>query len=286
MQNSSAFHYDHTAPLDVQQAADPRQQGGATIHDITFASPIEGRVAAYLVEPPDHVEPPYAAVLWVHWFEPEAPTSNRTQFLDEALALAPSGVVSLLVDGFWATTPAHWAAYPHYRWRTDYEHDSSLCIKQVVDLRRALDLLATRMDIDRQRIACVGHDFGAMYGAIVAGVDTRVKAYALLAGTFTFGDWFLYGSDLDDEAEKDYIERMAWLAPVHYVKQAAPARLLFQFARADFYVPERAAMIFYDAASEPKEIRWYEAGHDLEDSHGTPRRDREAWLREVLELRS
>jgi len=284
MIDPSLFKYDVHQPFDVQPAAPPAEHaGGVTVHDTSFAAGA-GRVAAYLVEPPPSAEPPYAGVLWVHWFEPEARSSNRTQFLEEAVALARHGVVSLLPDGFWSTTPARWAENPRYGWKTEVEHDRALCARQVIELRRALDLLAARSDIDEKRLAFVGHDFGAMYGAMAAGLESRLKGCVLMAGTFTFGDWFLFGKKLDDAAQRAYIEAMDPLAPVHFVKQAAPARLLFQFAHADVYVPERSASIFYEAASEPKEILWYEAAHDLDDMRKDSRRDRTRWLRALLGL--
>ena len=47
------------------------------------------------------------------------------------------------------------------------------------DLRRALDVLLAQPGVDPKRIAYVGHDFGAMYGAVLAGVDRRVSVWAL-----------------------------------------------------------------------------------------------------------
>jgi len=46
---------------------------------------------------------------------------------------------------------------------------------------------------------------------------------------------------------------------------------------------EGDAQQFFEAASEPREIRWYDAGHFLNDQ---ARQDRMAWLGERLELSS
>ena len=43
--------------------------------------------------------------------------------------------------------------------------------------------------IDEARLAYVAHDFGAMYGAVLAGVDPRPQWYVLMAGTPVFSDW-------------------------------------------------------------------------------------------------
>jgi hypothetical protein len=51
--------------------------------------------------------------------------------------------------------------------------------------------------------------------------------------------------------------------PLHFVGRAAPAALLFQNGLDDTFVPPHDALRFYHAASEPKTIIWYDAGHDL-----------------------
>lgn len=280
MDSTLSFDYNQTVPLDVQTIGKPRRHDTITVRDITFANTLGGRVDATLVIPAG--QGPCAGVLWVHWFEPNAQDSNRTEFNHEAIALAHQGVVSLLVDGFWSMTPTKWAQKPGFVWRTEAEHDTELSRKQVIELRRSLDVLITQPGVDPRRVAYVGHDFGAMYGALVAAVDRRPKAYVLMAGTTTFSEWFTFDSDLTKEAEQQYIIDMAPLDPTRYIAKAAPAALYFQFAHSDYYVPERTAQMFFDAASQPKDIAWYEAQHDL--AHDEARPDRLRWLRQQLDI--
>jgi cephalosporin-C deacetylase-like acetyl esterase len=49
--------------------------------------------------------------------------------------------------------------------------------QQVIDLRRALDLLLSHDDVDPKRIAYVGHSFDANCGAILDVVDKRFAAF-------------------------------------------------------------------------------------------------------------
>ncbi len=53
----------------------------------------------------------------------------------------------------------------------------------VGDTRAAFEYLLTRPDIDRKRIALVGHSEGAQTALVIAADDSRVAAVALLAGT-------------------------------------------------------------------------------------------------------
>src|SRR2546429_9288627 len=90
------LHYDRKAPLEVRETG-VEQRSGVAVHDISYASPKGGRVPAYLVLP--NGKGPFAAVIWGHWYQDGSPFLNRKEFLDEAVALAASGVVSLLTDG-------------------------------------------------------------------------------------------------------------------------------------------------------------------------------------------
>ena len=90
------FAYDPKAPLDVVTAG-VETRGDVVIQDLSYASPKGGRVPAYLVVPAG--KGPFAAVVWGHWYWDNSPMKSRRQFLDEAVVLARSGVVSLLTDG-------------------------------------------------------------------------------------------------------------------------------------------------------------------------------------------
>src|SRR6185503_20987590 len=90
------FDYDETVPLDVTVLG-TQKRGTVSVYDITYASPKGGVVPAYLVVPSG--KGPFAGVIWGHWYWRNSDMRNRKQFLDEAVALAPTGVVSLLTDG-------------------------------------------------------------------------------------------------------------------------------------------------------------------------------------------
>lgn len=275
------FPYDRSAPLGVKDETPPASRDGVTVRHITFDNSLGGRVIASLVTPPDDAKPPHAGILWAHWLEGGDNSSNRAEFLDEAIQLArEEGVVSVLPDCFWATDAKRWVARKGFWWTSEAKHDTEMSIRQVVELRRALDMLLSQPGVDPARVGYVAHDFGAMYGTIIAAVDRRPKFYAMMAATTTFSEWFLFGSKLTPAEEKQYIKDMSPLDPVRFVAHASPAALYFQFAHADYYVPERTAQILYDAASTPKEVSWYDAGHDLKHDQAQP--DRMAWVKRQL----
>jgi dienelactone hydrolase len=252
--------------------------GGVAVRDVTFASTVAGgpAVQAYVVRP-EAGAGPFAGVLFVHWFAPREPDSNRTQFLEEAKALARRGTVSLLVSTFWSDP----ARYRARKWEDDYQNS----LNQAADLRRALDVLLAQPGVDPQRIGYVGHDYGAMFGALVASSDPRPKAYVLIAGTARFADWYLFGSSTgvpQGEAKEKFIAQLAPIEPVNAIAKAKAATF-FQFGETDRFTPRKDFVDLYMAAPEPKRIATYPSGHDMRAE--IIRHDRTVWLAEQLGLR-
>src|SRR5262249_53575147 len=196
--------------------------------DVSFAAATAGeRTRAFLVVPKNADK--RSAVLWVHWLG-EPKTTNRTEFLDDAVELARTGTISLLVD-------AQWSAPRWLKTRTtDGDYDAS--IRQVKALRRALDVLLAEPGIDAARVGFVGHDFGGMYGSLLAAVDPRARFYVIMAVTTKLSDWFLLGAP--PKSKPDYVARMAPLEPTLYLARARAA-FLFQFAKNDEYVTKAHA---------------------------------------------
>ena len=63
---------------------------------------------------------------------------------------------------------------------------------------------------------------------------------------------------------------------------AAKAPLLFQAARFDPGVSESDTRDYFALAPQPKELKWYDSGHDLNDPQAFA--DRHAWLAKLLKL--
>jgi dienelactone hydrolase len=265
---TAPFRYKNT-PVTINEVSS-EQRGDVTVRDITFL-PRPGRVIkAYLVVP--NGNGPFAGILWVHWLGEEK--SNRTQFLDEAVELASKGTVSLLVDTMWSAP----------RWFGDRipEKDYETSIGQVVELRRALDLLLSQSNVDRTRIGFVGHDYGAMYGMLMAGVDHRIHTYVFIAATQSLNDWAFLGPQPKSKAA--YLKQNSNLELTDYLRQVRNASKLFQFGKADFYVSQADAAVLFSAALEPKQRKMYEASHKMELNEIV--RDRAEWLVKQLKLGS
>jgi dienelactone hydrolase len=265
------FDYDASRPLDVKETS-RREDTGVLLRDITYATLGGGTNAATLIAPKTPAPRPAPAILFVHWYGPPAPTSNRTQFIPDGIALARQGVTSLLID-----TP--WSVPTYFRTRTR-EEDYTRSVQQVKDLRRALDVLLAQPGIDKTRVAYVGHDFGAMYGTLAAAVDPRVTHFVFMAGTASFSDWFLYGPKMEGEARDRFIAQLAPLDPVKWVpKLRGP--VLMQFADNDEHVSTARRELLTAAAPKGADVRVYKAGHELSEEST---RERLAWLTKALRI--
>lgn len=273
------FDYDAKAPLDIREKS-VEQRGKVAIHDISYASPKGGRVPAYLVVPKG--KGPFAAVIWGHWYQDGSPLRNRKEFLEEAVALAPAGVVSLLVDG--------WIARPGAVQDPDPLDDRQieLRVQEILDMRRGADLLLARGDIDPKRLAYVGHSYNAATGAFLSGIDKRFRAFVLMAGNLSdevdmkskeFQD---FRKQVGPEKVDAFVAKYSWLDQGKYVKHAAPASVFLQYGtREDFLTPERARE-YYALVSEPKTLKIYDAPHAL---NAEARQDRIAFLVKELSLK-
>jgi dienelactone hydrolase len=272
------YDYDPKQPLDYKETL-LYEREGVTVYDISYASPRGGRVTAYLVVPAG--EGPFAGLVFGHWGP-----GNRTEFLPEAMLYAEAGATSLLVDYPWVR-PAPWRRGLYRFGHAEADHETY--VQAVVDLRRGIDLLSARPGVDPSRLAYVGHSYGAQWGAILSAVDDRVKAAVLMGGIPDLASIYLENDDPDivqlrastpkEEIEK-YLLVNARTDAIHYVPHAAPTPLLFQFARYERYFNEVAMKKYAQAASEPKLVKWYETGHDLNDVQALL--DRSEWLQGII----
>jgi predicted esterase len=211
-------------------------------------------------------------IIWFHWVEYGSPTSNRTEFLPEARAMAARGAASLLVQGRmpWLEPPESIA------------HDVPAVEREVRMLWFSLVTLGNRPEVDPDRgLAIVGHDFGAMYASVFFGWDGHLDGLVMMAPTARWADWFYRYWQISDP-EDEYLAAMAGLDPVTWLPLAAPRPVLLQFASNDEYVPGSVAEEISAAAGSSGETRTYDgAGHELNEAAMT---DRAAWLADLLGL--
>ncbi len=255
------FDYDASAPLDVEEVSVVEMNTGYRYHEISYASPMGGRVPATLLVPTTS-EGPFAGILLMHGLP-----GDRTNNASFARGLVATGTVVLMIDAPFAR--------PENRERDEWpltfgEVDRLEQIQLMVDLRRGVDLLSERADVDPERLAYVGYSYGAAMGGLLAGIEPRLKAFGLMVGDgglvshFTEADGtLLNGLSLSDEERIDWLALMEPIEPIRFVGRAVPGSLFFQNALQDEAVAREDALAYQAAGSEPKRVEWYQSGHFL-----------------------
>lgn len=139
----------------------------------------------------------------------------------------------------------------------NYKHWSRDIISQTVfDLRRAVDFIETRKELDTQRIGYYGISLGGITGTVFCGVESRIKVpiVALAGGQLNL----LYEKKALSKEAKDFV---SIIEPLNFVKQIAPRPFLMLNAKNDEIVPPLMSTLLFKGAKEPKEIIWYDAKH-------------------------
>ena len=273
------FDYDRKAPLGIKHIGVQRR-AQAVVYDLTYASPKGGVVPAYLVVPKGRG--PFAAIVWGHWYWENSSMRNRREFLDEAIALAPAGVISLLTDG-----PIARPGYVSSKQPLNEQQVVNM-VQAVVDMRRGVDLLAARRDVDRKRIAYVGHSYNAEVGAFLSGLDKRLKVFVLMAGPMSdevnlrSKEFQNYRQKVGPEKFDAYMAKYSWTDMGKYVSHAAPAFVFLQYGSQEKFLNADRAREYLAVVSEPKELKIYDAEHAL---NAEARRDRIHFLIEQLKLK-
>lgn len=276
------FHYDANASVSAEVSVRDKLDG-AVVYDYSYESPKGGLVPGFLVVPES--KGPHALIFFGHWMMKGSPKRNKKEFLQEAIVLARSGAICLLLDA------------PLVRPGVTADPDpmngqsARAQVQMVTDWRRGLDLLLLRKDVDAERVAYVGHSFSAAVGAKLAAVEKRIGSFVLMAGAFSNREYIFDERNEEmvalrqkegDERILSYFQKFPWDDPVHFAPRSSPAAMFLQYGRRDKPLPERVARRDFAHFGEPKQIAFYDAGHEL---NSAARKDRIQWLISRLGLR-
>ena len=245
------FGYDPSQPLLIEEKNPVKDHDGVKVYDISFYGP-SGGIRAYLVAPTG--EGPFPGIVYAHWLGDIR--SNRDEFLNEAIEMGGHGFASILIQ----------QVFPWKQKPKSIARDRLAIIKQVISIRRCVDVLLddTYVNVDPERIAFVGHDYGAMHGTLALGVDERFSAAILMALTTRYANWNAGFWVLDDSAS-DYRAALQPFDPLEYAPLFQPIPVFLQYSSRDAYVSVDNANEFFSAITVPnKKIEFYETGHQLE----------------------
>jgi predicted esterase len=255
------FDYDRDEPLELRDSL-AFSERGVDVYAVSFISPKGGRVTGLLHVPHDSLRPTngrFPGVVMLHGAPGDAWGMGGI-----AMPVARHGAIVLVINAPFA--------------RRDKDNplsftprDSAEQVQLIVDLRRAVDVLLTRSDVDASRLAFVGVSYGAAIGAAFAGTERRIAAHALLVGDAGLAAHFTNpdGTRMPRPPHLTPAQWCRWfaamepLASTRFIGRVAPARVLFLWGRQDRLVPPYLADALARAAGKTAEARWYDAGHGL-----------------------
>jgi uncharacterized protein len=266
------FTYDVNAPLNLQETVESTNNG-VEVSAISFDSPDGGSVTGLLFDPVGRSSLRPGIVL-MHGL----PGTARGM-APYAQLLAQFGAVVIAIDAPFARRGGEPVRF--------ITPDRAEQIQLIKDLQRAVDVLRARANVDDERLAYLGISYGGAMGALFVGIERRIKAAVLVVGDgglvshFTGPEDFNFMAGLSCATRVNWFRAMAPIEPIRFIARASPTALLLQNGRLDNLVPTADAQALHTVAPQPRTIRWYDAGHGLNQQALFDRHD---WLHEQIGL--
>jgi len=261
---SSYYLYDRSTPLNVDEGIF-QDTDRYVVMKILYDS-VNGERVPALLSVPKGDDGPFPCILFLHGYGGE-----KEDMLDLAAIAADARYAVIAID----------VQYHGERRRAGVELYSANMtrtrdgfIQTVIDARRALDYLEARHDIDPSRLALVGGSMGALIGAILGGVEPRLRACVLVVGGGNMTLMVQRSQHSALPAIRDYLEAndisyrtvqeaMDPVDPINFIDAISPRPLMMHNGKFDDIVPAESGRLLYERAKEPKEIYWYDSGHDV-----------------------
>jgi cephalosporin-C deacetylase-like acetyl esterase len=261
---SSYYLYDPSAPLNVDEKIF-LEDDKYVIFKIYYDSANGERVPA-LLSVPKGDDKPFPCILFLHGYGGE---KEDMMSLADLAADARYAVIAIDVQYHGERRREGIELYS-----TNMTRTKDGFIQTVIDARRALDYLETRQDVDPSKLALVGGSMGALIGAILGGVEPRLRACVLIVGGGNMTLMVQRSQHSALPAIREYLdannisysavqEALDPVDPINFVDAISPRPLLMHNGKFDEIVPAESGQLLYERAKEPKEIYWYDTGHDV-----------------------
>jgi hypothetical protein len=243
------YDYDQALPLNDSVSLDQEDEN-LKLYSITFTS-VHDKEVAGLLSIPKSIKP-LPIVILLHGLG-DRKTVDYIEAGNKYFIESGYAVLRIDVDNHGE------------RKKYDYEFELTegyrywtrdLVSQTVFDLRRSIDFLETRAEIDANRIGFFGISLGGIIGTIFCAVDERVKVpiITLAGGNLSL----MFGVDAFSEDIKDFF---SIIDPINFVQHISPRPLLMINAENDEVIDPITTKMLFREAKAPKEIIWYPSYH-------------------------
>ena len=247
---SDYYEYDQDLPLldSVRQIQNTK---GNTLFYVTYRSVHDAEVTGLLTLP-ENGKAPFPAVILMHGLGDRKTVdyieAGNQYFLD-------AGYAVLRLD----------ISNHGDRFKYDYDFDLTagyrywsrdIISQTVFDLRRAVDFIETRDELDQNRIGYFGISLGGIIGTIFCSVESRIKVPVIVLAGGNLN--LMFRSQALSSEINSYL---SIIDPINFVKMISPRPLLMINAENDEVIPPVTSKLLYKKAENPKEIIWYPTKH-------------------------
>ncbi len=256
----SFYDYDRTLLLnpELKELAESGTTAGTlrTRYHLAYDSAHAQRVTAIFTKP-NHFAPPYPAVILLAG----SGGNKDTDYVRIASDLFSNlGYATISIDAQYhgeRAKPGHTGDF-HL---INSPENRDAWIQTVIDLRRAVDYLESRPDIDAKHIGYMGFSQGGIAGGTFLGVEPRIAAACLAVAGGGLVEWSKLANLWRPEYAHEIELNAAVTDPIYFIGRFAPHPLLMVSAKKDELIPKAATDALYNAAGEPKQILWVEGTH-------------------------
>ena len=243
------YDYDHSLPLNDSVAL-VEEDDNLKLFSVTYTS-IHDKKVTGLLSIPKSTEP-LPIVILLHGLG-DRKTVDYIETGHQYFAESGYAVLRIDVDnhGDRKKYDYEFQLTEGYRYWT-----RNIVTQTVFDLRRSIDFLETRTEIDSERIGFFGISLGGIIGTVFCGVDERVKVpiITLAGGNLSL----MFGVEAVSEDTKDFF---SIIDPINFVKHISPRPLLMINAEKDEVIAPITTKMLFRKAKAPKEIIWYPSLH-------------------------
>jgi dienelactone hydrolase len=141
---------------------------------------------------------------------------------------------------------------PMYFERKWYNRTREMILQTTVEHRRAIDYLATRPEIDVERIGVLGHSMGGIVTFALNACEPRVGASVACVTPLN-----IWGP-----------KELAVISPFNFARGVGKRPFLMLMGRSDsFYSASEAELLLEMIEGRPKELTFYDSGHRLPEEY-------------------
>ncbi len=258
------YAYDGNTPSDPRFYGEWPWRGPHTLYKVSYRSVREQRVPAYLAIPKGKEGKKLPVIVLMHGWN---------LFWGKNEDWVQAWIPVLTAQGYAVLAPDHFlfgerkieGGFDEGSNRGPYYYRDWMT-QSVVDLRKGIDYLLTRPDIDPDRIAVLGGSMGGWIGSILTAVEPRIKTSVLIVPAM---------EPVTDQTPPGRVVNSANFFP-HY----RDVSLLMVIAKKDS--PKRNALAkgLFETAPVKKKLIEYDEGHFLDPNKYN--KEILEWLKENL----